>query len=119
MRERFDFSPVGAERRFGELRPVARCADRADARPFGEGRRKGLDAREEALELLETTPYDEAQMEDDKEYIAKKLGISTEEFTEIIEGENKSPLDYKNEWGRISFAVKVAKLVGVESRNIR
>ena len=52
MRERFDFSPVGAERRFGELRPVARCADRADARPFGEGRRKGLDAREEALERI-------------------------------------------------------------------
>ena len=79
----------------------------------------GTMTRNEALKLLETTPYDATQMEDDKEYIAKKLGISTEEFTEIIEGRNKSPLDYKNEWGRISFAVKVAKLAGVEARNIR
>lgn len=79
----------------------------------------GTMTREEALRLLETNPYDVEQMEEDKEYIAKKLGISTEEFTEIIEGGNKSPLDYKNEWGRIGLAVKVAKLAGSESRNIR
>lgn len=79
----------------------------------------GTMTREKALALLETNPYDTAQMEEDKEYIAKKLGISTQEFTEIIGGGNKCPLDYKNEWGRIGFAVKLAKLVGSESRNIR
>lgn len=79
----------------------------------------GTMTRDEALALLETNPYDVDQMEEDKEYIAKKLGISTQEFTEIIEGGNKSPLDYKNEWGRIGFAVKLAKLAGSESRNIR
>lgn len=79
----------------------------------------GTMTRDEALELLANDPYDTAQMEEDKEYIAKKLGVSKKEFTEIIEGENKSPLDYKNEWGLISSAVKVAKLVGSESRNIR
>ena len=52
MRERFDFGPVGAERRLGEFRPVARRADRADARPFGKGRHEGLDSREEALQRI-------------------------------------------------------------------
>ena len=52
MRERFDFGPVGAERRLGEFRPVARRTDRADARSFGDRRRESLDARKEALQRI-------------------------------------------------------------------
>lgn len=79
----------------------------------------GTMTRDEALTMLSNPPYDPYQMQQDKEYIAKKLGISTAEFDEIIEQENKTPLDYKNEYGLIRFAVKLAKLFGVESRNIR
>lgn len=79
----------------------------------------GTMARDEALKVIAEPAYDADMMEQDKEYIAKKLGISTEEFTEIIEGENRTPYDYKNISGLISAAVKVAKLFGIESRNIR
>lgn len=78
----------------------------------------GTMTREEAKKILEQPPYDPDQMEEDKEYIAKKLGVSTEEFVKIIEGENKTIYDYKNEQGLIHLAVKIAKLVGVEKRNV-
>lgn len=78
----------------------------------------GTMTREEAKRILEQPPYDPEQMEEDKEYIAKKLGVSTEEFEKIIEGENKTIYDYKNEQGLIHMAVKVAKLAGVEKRNV-
>lgn len=78
----------------------------------------GTMTREEAKKILEQPPYDPDQMEEDKEYIAKKLGVSTEEFEKIIEGENKTVYDYKNEQGLIHLAVKIAKLAGVEKRNV-
>ena len=58
-------------------------------------------------------------MEQDKEYIAKKLGISTEEFEKIIDGENKTPLDYKNSFWMIKLGIAICKLLGIENRNIR
>ena len=78
----------------------------------------GTMTREEAKKILEQPPYDPEQMEEDKEYIAKKLGVSTEEFENIIEGENKTIYDYNNEQGLIHMAVKIAKLAGVEKRNV-
>lgn len=73
----------------------------------------GTMKRDEALELLKKPSYDPDLMEQDKEYIAKKLGISTEEFDEIIAGENKTPLDYKNSMWLLKIGV------GIENRNIR
>jgi N-acetyl sugar amidotransferase len=75
--------------------------------------------RSEALKSLEQPPYDPDIMEQDKEYVAKKLGISTEEFEDIISGENKSPENYKNIYFLIKFGVKVCRLLGIENRNIR
>lgn len=79
----------------------------------------GTMTRDEALELLKANPYDTDQMEQDKEYIAKKLGISTAEFEEIIAGENKSPMDYKNSFWMIQLGIAACKLLGIENRNIR
>ena len=79
----------------------------------------GTMKRDEALELLKKPSYDPDLMEQDKEYIAKKLGISTEEFDEIIAGENKTPLDYKNSMWLLKLGVGICKLVGIENRNIR
>ena len=75
--------------------------------------------RDEALAKLNESPYSESMMMEDKEYIAKKLGISTEEFNEIINGANKTYKDYKNSLGTIEFAIKTAKILGVEKRNFR
>ncbi len=79
----------------------------------------GTMTREEALEQLENPPYDPDQMEQDKEYIAKKLGISTEEFEEIIKGDNRTPMDYRNSYWMINLGVRVCRLLGIENRNIR
>lgn len=79
----------------------------------------GTMTRDKALSILRTNPYDEYQMQRDKKYIARKLGITAEEFDEIIDGPNKTPADYKNSMWMIELAVKVAKLFGIESRNIR
>lgn len=79
----------------------------------------GTMTRDKALELLETNPYDPDLMEQDKEYIAKKLGITTKEFEDIMQGENKTPMDYKNSFWMIKLGVKICKLLGIENRNIR
>lgn len=76
-------------------------------------------SREEALEILKNPPYDLEQMEQDKEYVAKKLGISKEEFEKIIKGENKTPMDYKNSYWMMKLGIKVCKMLGIENRNIR
>lgn len=79
----------------------------------------GTMTRDDALELLQKSPYDAEQMEQDKEYIAKKLGITSKEFDNIITGENKSPKDYKNSYWMIELGVRISKIFGIENRNIR
>jgi N-acetyl sugar amidotransferase len=79
----------------------------------------GTITREEALNKLEEEPYSMKEMLHDKEYIAKKLGISTDEFDEIISGENKTFRDYKNSYRLITFGIKVMRMLGKEKRNMR
>lgn len=79
----------------------------------------GTLTREEALLRLEQPPYDIEQMLQDKEYIAKKLGVSLREFDEIIEGPNKTPADYRNSMWMIKLGVAISKLFGIENRNLR
>ena len=50
--------------------------------------------REEALKILNTTPYSKDLIEEDHFYVSKKLGLSIKEFNEIWEIENKTFLDY-------------------------
>lgn len=79
----------------------------------------GTMTREEALEILEKPPYDPDQMEQDKEYVAKKMGITEKEFDRIIALPNKKPTDYKNELWMIKMGVKISKRMGIEKRNLR
>lgn len=79
----------------------------------------GTLTREEALKRLEQPPYEPEQMQQDKEYIAKKLGISVKEFDDIIESPKKTPADYKNSMWMIKLGVMVSKLLGMENRNLR
>lgn len=79
----------------------------------------GTMTREEALNILEKPSYDPDLMVQDKEYVAKKLGITVQEFDKIIEGPNKTPADYKNSMWLIKLGVFVSKLLGMENRNLR
>lgn len=79
----------------------------------------GTMTRDEALKILEQPPYDPEQAELDKAYVAKKLGISTEEFDEIINQPNKTPADYKNSIWMLKVSVAVCRLLGIENRNMR
>ncbi len=75
--------------------------------------------RDQALELISTQPYDEKIAMQDLEYIADKLGISKEEFTKVIGGENKTFRDYKNSNSLLKKLIKLAMVLGVEKRNFR
>lgn len=79
----------------------------------------GTMTREEALKILEQPPYDPEQAELDKAYVAKKLGITTVEFDEIINQPNKTPADYKNSIWMLKISVAVCRLLGIENRNMR
>ncbi len=79
----------------------------------------GMITREEALKILEQPAYDPEQMELDKEDIAKKMGITKEEFETIIAGENKTWRDYHNTMGLILTGAKISRKLGIEKRNLR
>lgn len=79
----------------------------------------GTMTRVEALKILEQPPYDPEQAELDKAYVAKKLGITTEEFDEIINQPNKTPTDYKNSMWLLKASVALSRLLGIENRNLR
>lgn len=53
--------------------------------------------REEALLELEEPIYDPKELEDDKEYVVKKLGFTMEEFDRIMSGEIRSHNSFKTE----------------------
>lgn len=57
----------------------------------------GQISRDEALKVLQEPPYPPAVMEQDAEYVIKKLGITSEEFEQIMAEPPKSYRDYPNE----------------------
>lgn len=63
----------------------------------------GAIKREEALEKLKTLPYKPDKVEKEKEYIAKKLDISLDEFEKIIALPPKWYIDYPNDEKKLSF----------------
>lgn len=79
----------------------------------------GTMSRDEALRILSNSPYDTDQMEQDKEYIAKKMGISVNEFEDIISLPNRTPADYRNQMWIIKIGVFLSKILGLENRNLR
>jgi N-acetyl sugar amidotransferase len=63
----------------------------------------GQTTRDHALERLKGLPYDPDQIAVDKQYIAKKLDISTEHFEEICERPPKWYWDYPNDDTKLAF----------------
>ena len=75
--------------------------------------------REEAFESIAQPAYDEQEMAQDFEYVAKKLDLAVPELQEIMEGENKTYRDYKSRMRMISLATKVLRMLGKQDVIIR
>lgn len=72
----------------------------------------GQITRDEALEELKNPPAKEEMLVNDKEYVMKKLGLSTEEFESIMNGSKKSFDEYPNSdklWKSFSKMIKIAR----------
>lgn len=78
----------------------------------------GQMSREEALQKLKEPPYTE-EIEDDFEYVANKLEISTQELKTLMTKENKSFRDYRSNYQLINFFTKIARWTGLEKRIIQ
>ena len=59
--------------------------------------------RAEALAELQNPPYDEKQVLADKEYLAKKFGLTLAELEEILSRPPKSYADYPNQKRQLEF----------------
>jgi len=71
-------------------------------------------SRDEALEKLKKPPYNKDTIKQDFEYIATKLGISTEELQSYMDAPNKSYRDYKNQMFIYDIGAKILKALGIE-----
>ena len=76
-------------------------------------------SREDALNQLANPPYDESQAMKDLTYICRKLSISKDEFLTLMDQPNQTYRDYKNNSVWIALAVKIARLLRVETRQYR
>lgn len=68
--------------------------------------------RDEALQEIEKPLYDENTIEADIKYIAKKLGISKDEFIEILETPPKSHKEYASDEKFYNFVYNNVKRLG-------
>lgn len=70
--------------------------------------------RETALEKLKKPAYNPETIEDEFNYIATKLGITSETLKGYFDAEKKSYKDYKNQESIFVAGAKVLKMLGVE-----
>ena len=74
----------------------------------------GQVSREEALKIIDKPPYEDVKLlEEDKEYIPKKLGISKEEFERIVAEPISSHFDFANTQGIKAFLRKIKSLLPI------
>jgi N-acetyl sugar amidotransferase len=71
----------------------------------------GETTREKALQDLKLPIYNEADMDREKEYIAKKLGITKDELNKIIDLPGKYYYEYPNDEKKLNFIYKVYRKI--------
>jgi len=71
----------------------------------------GQMTREQALKLLETKPYQPETIQQEKEYVCKKLGIPVETFEEIMQQPAKIYRDYPNNEKQLEFFYKLYRKI--------
>lgn len=74
----------------------------------------GQMTRAEALEKLSHPPYDPATIQQEFEYVATKLGISTAELQGYMDAPNKSHRDYKSQESIYLLGARVMRMFGLE-----
>lgn len=67
----------------------------------------GQITRDEALSMMDAPICDPDLMQQDKEYVIKKLGITDQEFLEIMTSPTKTFIDYPNSYSRIERIKKL------------
>jgi len=55
--------------------------------------------------------YDPKELQEDKDYVLKKLGLSEKEFEEIMYLPVRSHLDYPNNQWIFNFLLKIKRLI--------
>lgn len=79
----------------------------------------GQMTREEAIEKLKESPFDASNIQHDFEFIANKLGISTEELQSYFDAPNKTYKDYKSQESIYKIGAKLFKMIGIEKAGKR
>lgn len=74
----------------------------------------GQMTRDEALEKLESPAYDPQMIKHDFEYIATKLGISTDELQGYMDAPNKTYRDYRSQRAIYALGAPVMRWLGLE-----
>lgn len=74
----------------------------------------GQMTREEALEKLALSPWDEQTIQQEFEYVAAKLGISIEELQGYLQAPNKTYRDYKSQESIYAIGAAVMRMFGLE-----
>jgi N-acetyl sugar amidotransferase len=72
----------------------------------------GQMSRADALEELKQPPINPELLKQDRDYVVKKLGLSEEEFEQILKNPNKNFSDYPNNdslWRNFSWLIKIAR----------
>ncbi len=75
----------------------------------------GQMTRQQALDRLKTSAYDQDTIDEDFDYIATKLGISTNELRNYHEMPKKSYKDYRNQEWLFDIGANVLKKLGIET----
>jgi N-acetyl sugar amidotransferase len=71
----------------------------------------GTMSRSDAVDELRSKPYDAEEVDSDMQYIAKKLGVSREEFDQIVSLPPKWSWEYPNEREKLAFIYDTYRLI--------
>lgn len=74
----------------------------------------GQMTRDEALEKLKSPALDEATVRQEFEYVANKLGITTDELQGYFDGPNRTFRDFKSQESFYMLGAKVMRALGLE-----
>jgi N-acetyl sugar amidotransferase len=74
----------------------------------------GQMTRDEALEKLKQSPYDESTINYDLEYVANKLGITVDELNSYLVLPKRTYRDYKSQRQIYEWGAKTMKILGLE-----
>lgn len=75
--------------------------------------------RDEALKSIAQPAYDEQLMVQDFEFVAKKLDLTVPDLHKIMDGENKTYKDYKNNLPLINFGTVILQRLGIQRQVMR